>query len=272
MDPCNIAYNDGDFKMNMNIGGQFEQNAANILIDLVDAFQSAEDDAERWEVGNKAASSIGAKSLLIGAFRENELLPAWARANIDKDWGAYYRENAFYEADLVLLNRLSGTLFTAHRSGSTAAGEGVSAKTVDWCHGLRDAGYGGHIIRTFAGPTGLAQTLVSFLPASEDSDDAFKMNNSLVTGIAALVSAYIGPPTTDENAGNFICGYQELSTREREVLSLLAEGMNTGRIAEKLGLAEVTVHKHFKGARLKMRAANREQTLALAMVRNQIYL
>lgn len=256
----------------MNIGGQFEQNAANILIDLVGAFENVADDSARWDVANKAAASVGAKSLLIGAFREDDLFPAWARANINQDWGAYYHDNRLYEADLVLLNRRSGLLSSSYRAGTTTAGQGVSAKSVDWCYGLRDAGYGGHIIRTFAGPTGLVQTLVSFLPASEDGDDPFQVNSALVTCIAALVSAYIGPPTVADNAGNFICGYQELSTREREVVSLLAEGLNTGRIAEKLGLAEVTVHKHFRGARMKMGASNREQTLALAMVRNQIYL
>jgi len=258
--------------VNKDIGGNFEQKAANILIDLVDRFQSAEDDASRWGVANRAAAAIGAKSLLIGAFRENELMPAWARANIDEDWAAYYHDNRLYEADLMLLNRQSGRSSISHRAGSTAAGQGVDAKSVDWCNGLREAGYGGHIMRGFAGPTGLSQTLVSFMPATEDGDDAFSINTSLVTGIAALVSAYIGPPTTDENAGHFICGYKALSTREREVLSLLAEGLSTARIAEKLGLAEVTVHKHFRGAREKMGASNREQTLALAMVRNQISL
>ncbi len=256
----------------MNISGDFEQNAANILIDLVDAFQSAKDDSARWEVANRVAGSIGARSLLIGGFRENELLPTWARANIDDDWGTYYHENDFCKVDLVLLNRQNGRQSAYHRAGTTTAGQGVNAKSVDWCHGLRDAGYGGHIMRSFSGTAGLSQTLVSFLPASEDGDDPFRLNPSLVTGIAALVSAYIGPPTLDDNAGNFICGYQELSMREREVLSLLAEGCNTARIAEKLGLAEVTVHKHFRGARVKMRASNREQTLALAMVRNQINL
>ncbi len=258
--------------MNKEFGGQFEQTAANILIDLVGSFEYAEDDATRWDVANRAATSIGAKSLLIGGFRENEMLPVWARANIDDDWGAYYHENDFCEADLVLLNRKNGRLSAVHRAGSTTNAQGVSAKSVDWCHGLRDAGYGGHILRCFSGTSGLSQTLVSFLPASDDIDDAFRLNTALITGIAALVSAYIGPPTVDGNAGHMVCGYQTLSTREREVLSLLAEGLNTARIAEKLGIAEVTVQKHFMGARIKMGASSRAQALALAMARNQIYL
>ena len=259
-------------KVNMNAGDHFEQTAANILIDFVGSFQYAKDDAERWAVANRAAATIGAKSLLIGGFRENELLPAWARANIDEDWGTYYHENSFCDVDLVLLNRKSGRLSDSHRAGSTAVGQGVSAKSVEWCNGMREAGYGGHIMRLFDGTSGLSQTLVSFMPASDEGEDAFRMNTALVTGIAALVAAYIGPPTIDGDAGHMICGYQELSTREREVVSLLAEGLNTARIAEKLGIAEVTVQKHFKGARIKMGASNRAQTLALAMVRNQINL
>ncbi len=258
--------------MNKDFGGHFEPAAANILIDLVDSFQNAKDDSARWEVANGAAASIGAKSLLIGGFRGNALLPVWARANIDDDWSTYYHDNNFCEADLVLLNRKNGRLSAYHRAGSTTGGQGVSAESVHWCHGLREAGYDGHILRSFTAMSGLSQTLVSFLPSSGNGQDAFRLNAALVTGVAALVSAYIGPPSAEENAGHMICGYQALSTREREVLSLLAEGLNTARIAEKLGLAEVTVHKHFKGARVKMRASNREQTLALAMVRNQITL
>jgi len=41
--------------------------------------------------------------------------------------------------------------------------------------------------------------------------------------------------------------------------------MQTGRIAEKTGLAEITVSKHFRTARQKLRAATREQALIIAM-------
>ena len=246
------------------------ENAATILINLAAELSSAADGDGRWEVANNAISLLGGKSLLIGAFKGKNLLPEWSRANMDADWIKAYQAHKLYEADLVLLNRQRGTLPMFHRAGMTVAGNGISQQSVDWCQGLYDAGYGGHIVRGFDSQFGRAQTLVSILPSVEAGDAPFQIDSGLITGIAALISAYICPPTKGDIAGKLSAGYQELSGREREVVSLLAEGLTTARIAASLGLAEVTVHKHFRGARLKMGASNREQTLALAMVRNQI--
>ena len=61
-----------------------------------------------------------------------------------------------------------------------------------------------------------------------------------------------------------------LTQRERECLLWLARGLRTAAIADLLGIADVTVDLHFKGARRKLGAATREEALAKAIVGGQI--
>ena len=56
-----------------------------------------------------------------------------------------------------------------------------------------------------------------------------------------------------------------LSAREREVLLWLSTGLRTARIADRMGIREVTVTKHLTSARRKLGARTREQALAIAV-------
>jgi LuxR family quorum-sensing system transcriptional regulator CciR len=57
-----------------------------------------------------------------------------------------------------------------------------------------------------------------------------------------------------------------LSVREKEVLLWLSKGLSTARIADRLGIADVTVTMHLTNARRKLDARTREQALAKAIV------
>lgn len=56
-----------------------------------------------------------------------------------------------------------------------------------------------------------------------------------------------------------------LSARERECLLWLGRGLRPDQIADRLGLARVTVDLHLRGARRKLKAATREHALAIAV-------
>jgi DNA-binding CsgD family transcriptional regulator len=60
--------------------------------------------------------------------------------------------------------------------------------------------------------------------------------------------------------------FRRLSPRERECLLWLSRGLRTAAIADRLGIAQVTVDLHFRGARRKLGAATREEALARAIV------
>jgi DNA-binding CsgD family transcriptional regulator len=61
-----------------------------------------------------------------------------------------------------------------------------------------------------------------------------------------------------------------LSKREREVLEMLAEGLNGAEIAEKLFLSPETVRTHVRNAMAKLGASTRSHAVALALGRHEI--
>ena len=71
---------------------------------------------------------------------------------------------------------------------------------------------------------------------------------------------------TDDDRG------EDLSPRERDCLLLLAEGLRTEQIAERLGIRPVTVDLHMRNAREKLGARTREQALAVAITQGKLVL
>ena len=58
---------------------------------------------------------------------------------------------------------------------------------------------------------------------------------------------------------------KSLSRRDRQCLTLLAQGLRTQRIAERIAISPATVEFHFKNARKKLGALTREQALAISV-------
>jgi DNA-binding CsgD family transcriptional regulator len=65
-------------------------------------------------------------------------------------------------------------------------------------------------------------------------------------------------------------GMRVPSAREREILSLLAEGETDAQIAEQLKLSPATVQTHVRNAKAKLGARTRAQAVALALSRGLI--
>lgn len=61
-------------------------------------------------------------------------------------------------------------------------------------------------------------------------------------------------------------GATPLSPRERDCMTYVARGLRTVRIAERLGLSEVTVELYLRNARRKLKAATTSQAVARAMI------
>jgi DNA-binding CsgD family transcriptional regulator len=58
---------------------------------------------------------------------------------------------------------------------------------------------------------------------------------------------------------------QRLSPRERQVLELLAQGLNAARVADELGLSRETIRTHVRNAMRKLDANTRVHAVALAV-------
>jgi len=86
-------------------------------------------------------------------------------------------------------------------------------------------------------------------------------------GQAQSASAYEPPwaPVAVEGSGRL-----QLSEREREVMTLVASGLQSGEIAERLFLSPETVKSHVHSALAKLGAHTRAHGVAIALVTGQI--
>jgi DNA-binding NarL/FixJ family response regulator len=76
-----------------------------------------------------------------------------------------------------------------------------------------------------------------------------------------LIEAYISQP---DHTTSMPAGLDELTTREREVLGLVAQGHNNHEIAEALQLSPLTAKTHVSRILMKLRARDRVQLVVIA--------
>jgi DNA-binding CsgD family transcriptional regulator len=95
--------------------------------------------------------------------------------------------------------------------------------------------------------------------------------NRLRTRLVAALFASRCSPGDEAGPPRYVTS-SALSPRERETLQWLAAGLQTARIAERMGVAVPTVEKHLAGARARLGARTREQALAIALTRGEIDL
>jgi PAS domain S-box-containing protein len=88
-----------------------------------------------------------------------------------------------------------------------------------------------------------------------------RMNGKIV-GVFGV--AYPGAHRANLGHGADARPRAKLTARQYEVLALLADGLGTTEIAEKLGIAEQTARNHIRGALRKLGAHTRLQAVAIA--------
>lgn len=79
-------------------------------------------------------------------------------------------------------------------------------------------------------------------------------------GIARRMINLFSPPVAKKDA----MAFPELTVREREVLDLIAEGLNNAGIAERLVISMKTVRNHVSNIFSKMQVTDRGQAIVLA--------
>src|ERR687889_69430 len=86
--------------------------------------------------------------------------------------------------------------------------------------------------------------------------------------IRAIEAARVGEFYVDPGLSSTIVldeGDRTLSARQREILQMLADGMQTDAVAQKLGLSTETVRTHTKRILAKLDASTRTQAVAIGI-------
>ncbi|WP_108258781.1 helix-turn-helix transcriptional regulator [Mangrovicoccus ximenensis] len=241
------------------------QAGPNFLIDIADRLQAGpEDRAAGWDRIRGVADSLGLTGMNAGAAFAGSLEPVWTRFHMDCHWEEEYSQEALWTADPIWrwLPRPEPRLLKS--SDGIAASENGGA--LSSAMRARDFNF----VQVYKWRrAGLIEVLTLGTRAPADISLGPEIAAQMPVIASMMGGQLSAPPSSDGFLG---IRYSPLSGRERAVLAYLASGLDNGGIAERMGLAEVTVRFHLKNARIKMGAATREQALAMAMARGMLDL
>ena len=242
----------------------------NALIDTLDALLCPPDQTGRWQAAQNLAQQMGIKSILVAKADGTLKDISWISTNMPDSWMEEYLCEGYVEVDPLVEDLAARSGSMVLNCGTLQRSDGAPDKAWAYNHGLKAAGFGTLHCTRFGQPRGAGKYVTL---GYEDSFRTARSSSGLEMQLfSALLASTIDqdtPPTEKRYGGT---APPLLTTRQREVLSLLAEGMMTARIAEKLGLSEAAVSLHFANARKALGANTREHALALAMKQGLIEL
>lgn len=233
----------------------------NQLIDVLDTLVSTGCPEGRWTAAEELSQQMGISSILVAELRKDTKEFNWINTNLPSTWMDEYIGENYAQVDPFVANLGSAPGSASIEAGTLDRTKAVSDKAWALNHALKGFGVGSMHCTNFGvvGENGKLVTL-SFAQSLKSA------KNEVPTDIAlfsALLASVIGP--NDAPSNHQFARKAALTTRQREVLSCLAEGMMNSRIAEKLGISEAAVAFHFTNAKKALGANTREHALALAM-------
>lgn len=240
----------------------------NLFVDALDRFVAEAELEHRWAAAEEFVRELGIKSVLVAKVHERSLDVSWVNTNMPVSWMEEYLHQNYIGVD-SLVSDLSGKSGTqVLNSGLLSKSSAQNALELDYDQGLRIAGFGTLVCTRFAQPNEFG-TFVCF-GFDHLSNAGTKKWVSEGKILSALLAVNIQSPLDDKNNDLVKRLSPQLTARQQDVLCLLATGLQTGRIAEKLQITEASVSFHFANARKALGAQTREQALAIALKRGLI--
>lgn len=242
----------------------------NGVIDVIDAARDARSSGMTWSTFVNAFRNLGADYLNIGAVDPKTGEPVWVLSSMRNDWLDHYVDRRFYQVDPFLALAMNG-----HSPGRWSKDSQRSLPYIDDPRTellnaeMAEAGY--HV--AYGVPTGVDQQglrrIVCFGAGNRDRVFDDPERETLFQTYAVLASLFINP--NDAMPQSMILDRRpRLTPREKDVLSLLANGHMNARIADRLGIAEISVRKHMLSARKKLGVRTREQAIAYTITHRLI--
>ncbi|MDD3798519.1 MAG: LuxR C-terminal-related transcriptional regulator [Novosphingobium sp.] len=244
------------------------------LVAFAETMAQRKNFAERWRDITECLGSFGADQINYGvlnniSFRRDEA-PVTFISTMNPEWIEYYGEKRFDLNDPHVTFVREGRLAPYRWSEDILPHldekleQNVVQQTVE--AGLRSQI---HMIAPdplgLSGPVG-GITIGSSLRSAEFFGCIGDRDLLLVSMAAIFHHHSIGEVRRSQ------VGAQPLSTRERDCMAYVASGLRTTRIAEKMGLSEVTVEMHLHNVRRKLRAKTTSQAIARAIIFGDIAL
>lgn len=188
-----------------------------------------------------------------------------AMSTMRDDWLSYYVERQYDLDDDVVAHvrtgrsdpkffRLSRTDHFRHRTIAEEA---------------REAGLQAGLLTPLPGPWGnLLPAAGIVMGSSLGEDEAARIAHDHAPDLIAL--AHLVHTSMSGELLRLRAGSPALSPRERDCLQMISSGLRVAQIADRLTLADVTVHLHLRQARKKLMARTLPEAVSKAMLYRQI--
>tara|TARA_R110000782_G_scaffold117364_4_gene207801 strand:- start:123642 stop:124391 length:750 start_codon:yes stop_codon:yes gene_type:complete len=238
------------------------------LSEFFDLLNSAKSADARWHalirfMGEHGADTINYAVLNTLEF-EREIAPVIQFSNMSASWIDYYLDQRMDLADPHVRHVREGHLnayrWDEARTGRLQSEQGRNVLAMAAEEGLRS-----QISVVAPDPMGLGDPIGGMsIGSSLDAGEYFRAvegkENLLLNAAMLFHSRSIGEIRRQQ------IGARPLSERERDCMSFVAAGLRNSRIAERMGVSEVTVELHLRSARKKLRARTTAQAIARAMI------
>jgi DNA-binding CsgD family transcriptional regulator len=235
---------------------------------FADALSAAQSVDERWASLTKLFASYGADQINYGVLDlfsfDLQNAPVSFLSTMDPDWIAHYGAQRLDIHDPHVKFVRQGRL-QPYRWSERILPQLADDAEQDAVRQTVDAGLRSQIHMIAPNPLGLGAPIGGLtIGSSLRAEDYFRSVEgleSVLVSAASLFHHYAISETRRQQVGAIA-----LSPRERDCMIYVARGLRTVRIAERLGLSEVTVELYLRNARQKLKAVTTSQAVARAMI------
>ncbi len=247
------------------------EGAREFGITVLDRFMGPDENDSHWLTAVKLSIEIGYSVLNMAAVSKYNGQPLWARTTMCDEWAELYLARNYFRHDPLIANMQKSNEQIVLDCDNPDA-QSTDPVLSEFRAEAFKLGYGRFRGIPFNWPTQTVYRIVTFgLMAGQAKNETPEMIDKARI-LANVLATRIGSPSKSISYGVMWPPKAVLTPRERELLYYLAIGLKNDRIAERCGLAEVTVRKHLLSARRKLGASTREQALAIALQNGLINL
>lgn len=234
------------------------------LIDTLDRFDACATAEDMWQAAARSFAAFGASHLTVGAATPCKLDRVTVRTDLPEALMSDYLGQRLDRNDPWMAHSAQSPhldlLDTGQETGDAPAHVSFRQRNL-----FRDHGFA----QVLLVPVRTTGTVAGVVLYSADGFAADVLSSPAGAGglrlTAALFATRCDPYGEPGRLGRSYTFGHALGPREAEALKWAASGLQTARIAEKMGIQPVTVSKHFRRARRKLGARTLAEALAIAL-------
>ena len=239
-------------------------SVARLVEDISNDMLRARSFEARWNIITTVLDGLGAQAVNATAINAKTGVPVWFRSTLGQKILSAYVAEGHHENDLLVHHaaRHQTPLVWNTKNGSFT---NVTAPQRAFADFVVDSGYLALVTQSMIGRSENDIRTLTFCSTEKPGEILDPAHLHKVRLAMNILLPWLGWPEHQNHPEFVRLRHQRLSRREVEALSFLACGHLNARIAEAMGITEVTVAKHLRTARQKLGARTREQAIAIAI-------